>query len=400
MATYSYRARDLNGKRVKGTLAAESKKDVLQSLQEQKLYVTAIEEQAISNMMLFWRHPKIAGRDMAIFCRQFATMVNSGVPILTSLSILKQQTENKTLCQILENVSQALQGGSSLANAFQPHSNAIPQLVINMLAAGELGGVLDAVLEKLADHFEKEHDLNEKVKSALLYPLVLLWMAFLTVVLLLMFVFPTFQPLLLNLGVEMPLITKLIMKCSSLVSTYWYVLLLLLMSAILIIKRYLSTAQGKTLADSLLLKMPVFGTLTAKISISRFTRTLGTLLRGGVPILQALEVARNTAGNKIIAAAISKAQINIKEGGGMAAPLAAQGVFPPMVTQMILIGEETGTIDVMLEKISDFYDREVTGMVGRLSTLLEPLLILFLGVIIGTIVLSMFLPMWQIIGAF
>lgn len=400
MPTFSYRARDFSGQQVKGLLEAENREAAVERLREQKLFITAIHEARASSIT--WRtirQEKIPGRHMAVFCRQFSTMINAGLPVLTSLLILKEQTESKTLRQVIGQVAQDLQKGETLADAFRAHPKSIPDLMVNMVEAGEVGGVLDEVLSRLAVHFEKEHAMREKVRSAMTYPVVVLCVALLAVIFLLTFVLPAFQGILTNLGVEMPFLTKVILGISAFLRTFWYLSLLSIILFAVGVKKSLATERGRTVWDKFTLKAPVLGALTQKVIISRFARTLGTLLKGGVPILQALEVVKRTAGNRVVAEGISKAQVNIRDGGGMAGPLAECGVFPPMVIQMIAIGEETGVLDGLLEKLSDFYDGEVDNMVSRLSSIIEPLMILFLGGIVGFIILAILLPMFKIIGS-
>lgn len=399
MPLYHYHARSVTGELIKGSIKANSKDEVVNKLRDQKLFITSVETDQVKTFNFkILRKVKIPTRDIAVFCRQFSTMLNAGLPLLTALIILKQQTENKKMSQIVEQVALAVQGGDTLSNAFGMHKE-IQELMITMIEAGEVGGILDQVLVRLAIHLEKEHVMNEKVKSALTYPIVVLCVAFIAIIILLTFVLPSFKKILADLGVPMPFSTRLILGVSDFLADYWYIVMLFLGCVGYAGKRFFITEQGKEFKDKSVLRLPIFGPLNQKVIISRFARTLGTLLKGGVPILTSLEVVKRTANNKIVAEGIERAQINIRDGGGMSGPLAESGVFPPMVTQMIAIGEETGTLDSLLEKISDFYDSEVDNMVTRLASMLEPLMILVLGGIIGIIILSILFPMFKVIGS-
>lgn len=398
MIAFRYYARTTNGEPVKGILEATSKDEVVDKLRDKKLIVISIEElkQKASVVELFDKR-KIPVKDLAVFCRQLSTMLNAGLPLLNCLVILKKQTDNKKLSSIIDLVSLAVQGGESLGNAFRRHKE-IPEIMVSMIDVGELGGVLDEVLARLATHLEKEHGISEKVKSAMTYPMVVLGIAFVAVIALMTFVIPAFRQILADIGVEMPLVTRLLLGISDWMVSYWYILALLFISMGYGMGKLLQTEQGRTFKDKAILRFPVFGSLNQKVIISRFTRTLGTLLKGGVPIITALEVVKKVVNNVIVAEELSQAQVNIRNGGGMAGPLAKSSFFTPMVVQMVAIGEETGRLDSMLERVSDFYDAEVESMVSRLSGLLEPMMILFLGGIIGTIILAIMLPMFSIIG--
>ncbi|TDA67729.1 MAG: type II secretion system F family protein [Clostridia bacterium] len=401
MASYAYRARDAGGKLVAGILEAEHAAAVIDRLRQRQLFVVEVKPQAASRGGFSLPLPgrKVSSRDLAVFCRQLATMVSAGMPLMSCLAVLQRQSENSRLAEAAGGVRDAIQGGASLYEALSRYPNVFPRLFISMVEAGEVGGVLDSVLERMAEHYEKEHDLNEKVRSAMAYPAVVSVVAVVAVVFMITFILPTFTSMLTGMGAPLPLPTRIIMGLSDFMRNFWYVVIGGLAGAAFGLWQYINTDRGEEWKDRTLLRLPVFGPLVQKMAVSRFTRTLGTLVRGGVPILQALDVVKATAGNRVIAAGVDRARATIREGEGMARPLEATGVFPPMVTEMIAVGEETGALDTLLERISFFYDREVDAAVSRLSSMIEPILIVGLGGVVGFMVLSMMLPMFSLYGA-
>jgi type IV pilus assembly protein PilC len=399
LVTFQFYARKATGEPVKGFLEATSKEEALSKLRNQKLFIISIQEQKTKNIKAKLLGPgKLPVKDLAVFCRQLATMLSAGLPLLNSLVVLSQQVENKRLGSIVDKVALTVQEGGSLGSAFRQHKE-IPELMISMIDVGELGGVLDEVLARLASHLEKEYIMTEKVKAAMTYPVVVLGVAILAIIALLLFVVPSFKQMLADLGVELPLLTRLLLTISDWTAKFWYLLVLLLIAIVLALRYFFQTAKGRKLLDQAILNIPIFGILNQKVIISRLTRTLGTLLKGGVPILTALEVVKKAVNNVIVAKALDQAQDSIRNGSRMAGPLAKNKFFPPMVVQMIAIGEETGSLDSMLEKISDFYDSDVDNMVSKLASLLEPVMILVLGSIIGIIILAVMLPMFSVIGS-
>lgn len=401
MPSFAYRARDTGGRLVAGVLEAEHEAAAIDRLRQRQLFVVEVKPQAAPRAEFSLPLPgrKVSARDLAVFCRQLATMVSAGMPLMSCLAILQRQSENPRLAEAAGGVRDALQGGASLYEALSKYPKVFPRLFISMIEAGEVGGVLDSVLERMAVHYEKEHDLNEKVRSAMTYPAIVSVVAVVAVVFMITFILPTFSSMLTSMGAPLPLPTRIIMGLSDLVRHFWYLLLGGLLGAALGLWRYINTDKGEVWKDRTLLRLPVFGPLVQKMAISRFARTLGTLVRGGVPILQALDVVKDTAGNRVIAAGVERARNTIREGEGMARPLEATGVFPPMVTEMIAIGEETGALDTLLERISLFYDREVDATVSRLSSMIEPILIVGLGGVVAFMVVSMLLPIFSIYGA-
>jgi len=399
---FSYKARNPSGRLVTGKVEAENRNKAAALLRERRFFVVELKESSSAGGISFDLNnifrQRVTTRELAVMCRQLATMVQAGVPILQSLNILSQQCDNKTLKEALQKVTGLLEGGKSLTEALKTYPKIFPQIFISMVEAGEVGGALDQVLERLAVNFEKEHDLKEKVKSAMTYPAVVVVIAVLAVVTLMVLVVPTFVNMLQDMNAPIPLTTQLIILISSFFKYYWYVCLLIVAGVIVGYKQAVKTEQGKKIKDNLVLKLPIFGPMLKKIIISRFCRSLSTLLKSGVPVLQSLDVVKNIAGNYAVIKSIEDAENSIKEGQSISLPLQKSGVFPPMVTKMISIGEETGSIDVLLDKIADFYEREVEDVVSRLSSMLEPVLIVGMGGVVGFIILSIMLPMFSVIN--
>ncbi len=391
---FSYQARNFSGKVTKGVITSENESKARASLRQRNLTIIQIKTLDSSKNL----KGKVTAIDLAIFSRQFATMIQAGVPLLGTIRILTQQSDNKVLRSICDEMGQSLETGKTLSEAMREYPKVFPPLFISMVEAGEVGGALETVLERLAGHFEKDADVRAKVKGALTYPAVVVVIAIVAVVILLTFVLPTIINMLLEQKVELPFPTRIIIGISEFLQGYWYILMAALVALFFSIKKYAATAGGKTFIDRASLKLPVFGQLITKMIISRFCRSLGTLLKSGVPLLQALDIVRNIAGNDVIAKAVGQSQQSIKEGQGLAQPLEQTGVFPPMVTKMISIGEDTGALDSLLEKVAVFYDREVDVAVSKLSSSLEPLLMVFMGGVVGFIVLSIFMPMFKVAG--
>ncbi len=400
MPRYAYRARDNAGQLQTGFIEAPQESTVASQLRERNLYIVAIKPAPEKRRELFWAKvgmgvalPRVKLKDLAVFCRQFATLIEAGIPILQALHILIRQAENKTLKETLVGVGEQLAAGRTLAESLKHYHQIFPNLFISMVEAGELGGVLDQALLRLADHFEKEHDIREKVKSAMTYPSMVICLALAALAALLTFVLPKFITMLTDMNVALPLPTKIVMAISKFLQHSWYFGLVGIIVSLLALRSFTRTARGSLVTDKLKLRLPLFGKLNQKVIISRFCRTLGTLLHAGVPILAALEVVKKTAGNQLVSNAVAKAEESVREGLSIAEPLERSGVFPPMVTRMIAIGEDTGTLDNLLERVAIFYDRDVNDLVSRLSSLLEPILMMIMGLVVGFIVISMLLPM-------
>jgi type IV pilus assembly protein PilC len=395
MPVYEYTAKSAaTGQILKGTLEANTRDDLLGHLRKNRLVLVTMRE-AQKEFKISLPGSGIGTRDVVIFTRQFATMINSGLPLVQSLNILAQQTENPKLKDITRAVVFDVEAGNTLAVAFAKHPAAFSQLYVNMVAAGEAGGILDTILLRLATFLEKNDKLIRKVKSAMIYPGVIMSVAAGAIAILLIFVIPVFKTMFTDAGVELPAPTRLVIWLSEFLQAFWWAVLLGLGLVGFALKKYHDTAGGKRRIDGFLLKMPVLGDVIRKSSVARFTRTLGTLISSGVSILDGLEITAKTAGNTVIQDAIMASRASIAGGDTIAAPLEKSGVFPPMVISMIAVGEQTGGLDEMLSKIADFYDDEVDVAVSGLLSMLEPMMILFLGVIVGGMIVAMYLPIFS-----
>lgn len=405
MPVFVYEARDASGQRVKDTIEAANRKAATQRLQEQRLTIISLDEKAGGasggDVRSFLdRFKKVNEQALTVFSRQFATMINAGLAMVRCLDILSEQTEDKKLQATLDQVRKDVEGGQTLSSALARHPSVFSTLYISMVKAGEMGGVLDEVLERLAGFMEKDFSLKKKVKSALTYPVVILVMAMGIVFFLVTYILPTFVELFKGMNLKLPLPTKILIAITEGARNPLIVgpALILLVVGLVGLGKYVNTPVGRKQFDLLKLNIPVFGLLTKKVAISRFCRTLGTLLSSGVPIMQALEIVGKASGNEIIAMTVTKVRESIREGESIASPLGASGLFPPMVTQMVAVGEETGNLDAMLGKIADFYDTEVEYLLASLTSMLEPIMIVGMGGIVGFIVISVFLPLYQLIG--
>jgi len=395
MASYTYTARSFSGDLRTATLEASSRDDVIAQLRRQRLSVVKIDEATTKKP----RRGHIKMRDVVIFTRQFSTMINAGLPLVQALTILAEQSENKVLSDITRKVVFDVESGNTVADAIGKHPQAFSPLYVNMVAAGEAGGILDTILMRLATFMEKNDALVRKVKGAMIYPSVIMGVAGVAVTVLLIFVIPVFENLFSSAGLALPLPTRIVMGASRFLKGYWYVILGVIAASFFAYKRYAATSDGRLKIDRLLLKVPVLGDVLRKSAVSRFTRTLGTLVSSGVSILDGLEITARTAGNRVVQDAIMESRSSIAGGDTIAAPLKKSGVFPPMVISMISVGEQTGGLDEMLSKIADFYDNEVDAAVSNLLSLLEPMMIVFLGVVVGGMVVSMYLPIFDMINA-
>ncbi len=338
-------------------------------------------------------------KDLVIFTRQFSTMIDSGLPLVQCLEILASQQESKAFQEILYKVKESVESGSTFADALGKHPRAFDQLFVNLVAAGEIGGILDTILTRLAAYIEKSMKLKKQIKGAMVYPITIMSIAVVVVGVILIFVIPTFAKMFTEFGGELPAPTKFVIALSNFLVKYFVVLIGGFYAIVWAIKRYYKTPMGQKNIDRMALKAPIAGPLIRKVSVAKFTRTLGTMVSSGVPIMDGLEIVAKTAGNKIVEEAIYSVRQAISEGKTMAEPLAACGVFPPMVVQMIAVGEATGAMDAMLNKIADFYDDEVDDAVGAMTAMMEPLLMVFLGTTVGGLVVAMYLPIFKLAGA-
>jgi type IV pilus assembly protein PilC len=399
MPMFEYTARNTaNGQIQKGQLDVASQAEVSNYLRKNRLMLVSVREAPKQIKFNMPGAQRIKTRDVVIFTRQFATMINAGLPLVQSLTILAQQTENKALAEVTRAVVYDVESGNTLADAFRKHPRAFSDLYVNMVAAGEAGGILDTILLRLATFLEKSDALVRKVKGAMVYPGVIFTVAGIAISVLLIFVIPVFQSMFASVNLELPLPTRIVIGLSDILIGYWWAILLGIGAVIFAIRRYYGTLAGRKNIDSMLLKSPVLGDLLRKSAVSRFTRTLGTLISSGVSILEGLEITAKTAGNMVIHDAVMASRQSIAGGDTIAAPLEKSKVFPPMVISMIAVGEQTGGLDEMLSKIADFYDEEVDVAVSALLSLLEPMMIVFLGVIVGGMVVAMYLPIFDMMN--
>jgi type IV pilus assembly protein PilC len=397
MPAFVWKGKNRDGKAVSGERVAENKEAVMALLRREQVLVSSVKEKG-KEMAL----PKFGGgvpaKELAIFVRQFSVMIDAGLPLVQCLEILGTQQENKTFAKILQQTRMDVEGGATLADAMRKHPKAFDELFVNMIAAGEAGGILDTILKRLATYIEKAVKLKAQVKGAMVYPVAVLCIAGIVIAVILWKVIPTFASMFEGLGATLPLPTRIVIAASN-----WFVrllpfLVIFLVGGVFAFKRYYATYGGRRVIDRMVLKAPIIGILMQKIAVARFCRTLATLISSGVPILDGLEITARTAGNAIVEDAIMAVRKGVESGLTVAQPLKESGVFPAMVVQMIGVGEQTGALDNMLGKIADFYEEEVDQAVANLLTLMEPVMILFLGITVGGIVISMYLPLFDLIS--
>jgi type IV pilus assembly protein PilC len=389
MPSFNYSVRDKTGKITKGTLDGDSR-DAVGAKLRQMGYIASL------GKISFGTGVKM--KDVTIFARQFATMINAGLSLTKCLSILAQQTESAGLREVINQVAKDVEAGQSLSDSLLKHPKVFPAIFINMVRAGETGGVLDEVLLRVADHFERDMALKAKIKSAMTYPVAMGFLVLVILAAMMIFVVPTFEEMFSSMGGELPAITQLLVNISNFVAGIGGIIsVVVIVGAVFAFRFAVGTDQGRMVWDAIKLRAPVFGSLIRKLSLAKFTRTFGTLVSAGVPILSALDIVADTAGNAVVARAVKKARSAIKEGETIAKPLGESPVFPSMLVQMISVGEETGALDAMLNKIADFYDEEVATSVEGLTSLIEPLMMASLGVVVGGMVIALYMPMFQVI---
>lgn len=397
MPVFNYTARTLTGELQSGQIDLPSHDDVVAHLRKNRMIVVKV-QQAPKDIKFDMFAKGISTRDIVIFTRQFATMINSGLPLVQALDILAEQSENKALKEVTKSVVYDVESGHTLADALRKHPKAFTELYVNMVAAGEAGGILDTILLRLATFMEKNDALVRKVKGAMIYPAVIFTVAGGAIVILLIFVIPVFQDMFSGIGQQLPLPTRVVIGASYVLQHYWWLIGGGLGALFYAIRRYYATPSGKLNLDKFMLNVPVLGDLIRKSAVSRFTRTLGTLIASGVSILDGLEITAKTAGNRVIHDAVMESRASIAGGETIAAPLQKSKVFPPMVISMIAVGEQTGGLDEMLSKIADFYDEEVDAAVEALLSLMEPVMIVVLGVVVGGMIIAMYLPIFNMIN--
>ncbi|MFY9258009.1 MAG: type II secretion system F family protein [Dethiobacteria bacterium] len=408
MPTFRYIAKNWAGESREGECSAVNLGEAIEQLRSQELFVINIKEQSTLlqlssplaglNIKLSEKKPK--SRDFMVFCRQFATMLQAGIPVLQILKILAQQSENEALREKLREITVDVERGSDLAGAMKKHGDFFPRIIVSMVETGEAGGILDTIMERLADHFQRQHDLEAKIRSATIYPAVVTVLAILVLLLMIFFVLPRFAEMLDPMGVEMPLITRVIMALADLFIRFWYLALGLLALLAFLLGRYLKTERGRAVFDRLRLNLPIFGPLYTKMITARFTRTLATLLASGVALLSALELVEKVIDNRVLSGVLAETAQAIRRGQNIFVPLAESAIFPPMMVEMVHVGEESGTLDEMLSRSADFYEAEVTYFLDRLAAIIEPVLLIAVGFIVALLLISIMTPMLKMYEAF
>lgn len=400
MTAFAYKAKMLTGSKTEGVIEAADQRSAVDQLRKQKLTVLEINVagRSLGDMIAAFNpiKPKVGAKELVLFSRQLSTLVSAGIPLVQGLTILEEQVETKLFKKIVRNIREDIEAGLSITDALRKHPAAFDELYCSMIKAGEVGGILDIILERLSAYLESAEALKGKVKSAMMYPAVVSSVAAGVTLFLIMGVIPTFKKIFAGFGAELPMMTQMMISFSDILRNYWYLVIATPIAIFIGIKQYYKTEMGRKTIDELVLKLPVFGIILKKVAVAKFTRTFGTLVKSGVPILQALETVAKTAGNRVIEIAIMSAREAVKEGERIAVPLKKANIFPPMVVQMVAIGEETGNLDAMLTKIADFYDQEVDNAVKALTSMIEPIIIVVMGLVIGFIVIAMFLPMFEL----
>ncbi len=399
MSNFVYTAVDQTGKTTKGKMEADSEQAALARLHDQRLHVVSVAKVREGLKMPSLGNKKVKLKSMVVFSRQFATMIDAGIAVVRCLDILEGQTKDEALKVAIGQSKRDVKAGLSLTDAFSKHPTVFSRLYINMVRAAETGGILDQILDRLSSFLEKEEEVRSKIKSAMIYPILVLAFAVVMLAALFLFVLPKFKEIFVSMNVKMPVVTRMMFDGSTFLKNYWYVGLLLLVGGIVGYKIQSNTERGRFIIDGMKLRVPVIGELVQKMAISRFSRTFATLIASGVPMMRSLEIVGETSGNVVIAKTVENARNAIREGQKISSPLASSRLFPSMVTHMIDIGEETGRLSDMLVKVSDFYDQEVDGAVKALTSLIEPCLIVFMGGIVGFIAVSIMAPIFKLVSS-
>jgi type IV pilus assembly protein PilC len=397
MPVFTYTARPAAGGEFQsGEVDLKTREEVLDYLQRRRLIPVAVRQKPREYSLSFGTG--ISTREIVVFTRQFATMINAGLPLVQSLDILGEQTDNPNLRKVVQQVLFNVESGSTLAESMEKHPKVFTKLFVSMVSAGEAGGILDTILLRLATFLEKSDALIRKIKGAMVYPAAIIGVAVAAVAILLIFVIPTFQNMFESAGVPLPLPTQMVIFLSEFLQNFWWAVFLAAGVGALAFRSYYATESGERVVDGFILRLPIIGDVQRKAAVARFTRTLGTLVSSGVPILEGLEITAKTAGNRVIQDAVMDARASIAGGETISGPLRASAVFPPMVVQMIHVGEQTGGLDEMLTKVADFYDEEVDTAVGALLSVMEPIMIVVLGVVVGGMIVAMYLPIFDMVG--
>lgn len=401
MTVYLWSGKNRQNKKQKGEMEAPTEEAVRSELTRRNITPSKIKKKPKDLFAnISFMQPKIKQKDIIIFCRQFSTMIDAGLPIIQCLDILYAQHENKTFKNMLKEIKQNVESGQTFAEALKKYPNQFDDLFINMISAGEAGGILDTILRRLSAYLEKAARLKAQIKGAMTYPAVTMVIAVIVVAIIMVFVIPVFEDMFKGMGGALPVPTQIVVNMSRFVKSNIFYIIAGIFLATFVFRRFYKSARGQAIMDDLILKLPVFGLLIRKASVAKFTRTMGTMLASGVAILDALEIVAKTAGNKTIEKAVYETRSAIAEGRTMSDPLSESGVFPSMVCQMIAVGESTGALDTMLNKIADFYDEEVDQSVENMTSLIEPIMLVFLGCVIGGLVVSMYLPIFKMAAAF
>ena len=402
MSTFAYVGRNRQGAVKKGELTAKTRDEAVDQLRKQQVVVTSLEEKSGGGKFKLSLGSGLTDKDLVVFTRQFGTMINAGLPLIQCLDILSTQSENKVLRETVGDVKNSVEAGSTFSDALRRHPKVFDDLYVNMIHAGEVGGLLDTILTRLAKHIEKAMKLKGQIKSAMVYPTAIVGVAVIIISVLMVWVIPVFAQMFMEMSggkVGLPGPTQIVINVSNFFQSFWYAMFGAMVGMVIAIKRYYATVNGRVVIDRLLLKMPIVGDLIRKASVAKFTRTLGTLITSGVPLLEGLSICAKTSGNKVIEEALMNARVSISGGKTISEPVAKCNVFPKMVTHMIAVGESTGALDAMLGKIADFYEDEVDQAVETLTSLLEPIMMVVLGTIIGFIVVAMYLPIFTMAQA-
>jgi type IV pilus assembly protein PilC len=402
MATFAYVGRNRSGSVKKGELDAKTRDEAVEQLRRQQVVVTSLEERSAKEGFKISLGSGLTDKDLVVFTRQFGTMINAGLPLIQCLEILSTQSENAILRKAVADVKLHVEAGSTFSDALRKHPKIFDDLYVNMVHAGEVGGLLDTIMGRLSKHIEKAMKLKGQIKSAMVYPSAIMGIAVIVISVLMIWVIPVFEKMFKEMSggkMGLPAPTQLVIDMSNFFQASWYIVLAAIVAGIFAFRKYYATPKGKLAVDKFLLKVPVFGDLIRKASVAKFTRTLGTLITSGVPLLEALTICAKTSGNKVIEGVLLEARVSISGGKTISEPLAKSETFPKMVTHMIAVGESTGALDNMLGKIADFYEEEVDQAVASLTALLEPMMMVFLGVVIGFIVIAMYLPIFSMANA-
>ncbi|MDW7667539.1 MAG: type II secretion system F family protein [Bacillota bacterium] len=399
MPNFNYTALDTNGKKISGSYNATSISDVIEMLKSKKYIPVDIKEKKSKSVDIGFLDifSKVNIKDLAVFCRQFQVMLNAGVTIVSSLDILQAQTDKKVFKTLIQDLFEKVQKGSTFSEALSSHKDVFPEIMISMIEAGEVSGNLDVIMERLSVHFEKEYKIENKVKSAMIYPIILVIAIVAVVSFLLVVVMPTFIGMFQGSGVPMPALTQFLIKISDFLRTRWYVLIALIVGFVFIYRRLMKEENNRIKRDKLKLKLPIIKDVQVKVASARFTRTMSTLMSSGVELMKSIEIVSRVTGNTYIATTLIEIKEDLRKGGTLSEPLKRYGIFPPMIPAMVSIGEESGAIDEVLDKTANFYDEEVDFAINRMTTMLEPIMIVIMAIIVGFVVIAMMLPMFDMV---